>query len=115
LIGESLTYLTYLFLCGRALKLIRNGDSITNSSNPLILTKNMTLTVIDCCTPPPVRLVAHCIAAVAVIVAFVTSPNPIIVGSAINLVTNFKRQLFFIFLFKNPIISNLSSEYIFLK
>ena len=43
----------YLFPCGRALKLIKNGVNITNSTNPLILTKNITLMVVDCCTPPP--------------------------------------------------------------
>ena len=44
LISESFTY---LFPGGRALKLIKNGVNITNSSNVLILTKNITLTVID--------------------------------------------------------------------
>jgi hypothetical protein len=36
---------TYMFPGGRALKLIKNGVNITNSSNPLILTKNITLTM----------------------------------------------------------------------
>jgi len=84
LIAESLTY---LFPGGRTLKLIKNGVNITNSLNPLILTKNITLTVIDYCTPPPVRLAAHCIGASAVIAASVASPNPITIGSAIHLVT----------------------------
>lgn len=43
---------TYLFPGGRALKLVKNGINISNSTNPLILTKNITLTVVDCCTPP---------------------------------------------------------------
>ena len=30
---------TYLFPCGRALKLVKNGINVTNSTNPLILTK----------------------------------------------------------------------------
>jgi len=72
---------TYLFPGGRALKLIKNGVNIPNSTNPLSLTKNITLTVIDCCTPPPIRLAAHCIA------ASVVSPNPITIGSAVHLVT----------------------------
>lgn len=78
---------TYLFPGGRALKLVKNGVNITNSTNPLILTKNITLTVIDCCTPPPVRLIAHCVGACAVIAASVGSPNPVTIGSAIHLVT----------------------------
>lgn len=50
-----------MFPGGRALKLIKNSVNITNSTNPLTLTKNITLTVLDCCAPPPVRLVAHCV------------------------------------------------------
>lgn len=38
---------TYLFPGGRALKLVKNGINISNSTNPLILTKNITLTVVD--------------------------------------------------------------------
>ena len=78
---------TYLFPGGRALKLVKNGINISNSTNPLILTKNITLTVVDCCTPPPVRLVAHCVGAGAVIAASVASPNPVTIGSAIHLVS----------------------------
>ena len=61
---------TYLFPGGWALKLVKNGINISNSTNPLILTKNITLTVVDCCTPPPIRLVA-----------------PVTIGCAINLVS----------------------------
>ena len=32
---------TYLFPCGRALKLVKNGINVTNSTNPLILTKKL--------------------------------------------------------------------------
>lgn len=77
----------YMFPCGRALKLIKNGVKITNSTNPLTLTKNVTLTVLDCCAPPPVRLAAHCIGFGATIVASVASPNPVTIGSAIHLAT----------------------------
>ena len=81
------TSATYLFPGGRALKLVKNGVNITNSTNPLVLIKNITLTVIDCCTPPPVRLAAHCIGAGAVIAASVTSPNPVTIGSAVHLIS----------------------------
>ena len=79
--------ITYLFLGGRALKLFKNGVNLTNSTNPLMVTKNITLTVLDCCAPPPVRLVAHCIGADAVIAASVASPNPVTIGSAIHLIS----------------------------
>ena len=76
-----------LFPAGRAVKLLEAGVNITNSSNPLILAKNITLTVADCCTPPPVRLAAHCIATGSLIAASVVSPNPVTIGSAIHLIT----------------------------
>lgn len=77
----------YIFPSGRALVLIKNGATVTNSANPLVLTKNITLTVLECCAPPPVRLAAHCIGAVTVIVASVASPNPVTIGSAVHLVS----------------------------
>jgi len=77
----------YLFPCGRALKLVKNGINVTNSTNPLTLTKNITLTVVDCCTPPPVRLAVHCVAAGSLIAASAVSPNPVTIGSAIHVVT----------------------------
>ena len=40
---------TYLFPGGRALKLIKNGVKVTNSTNPLILAKNIILIVVDGC------------------------------------------------------------------
>jgi len=76
-----------LFPCSRALKLVKNGINVTNSTNPLILTKNITLIVVDCCTPPPVRLAAHCVAAGSLIAASVVSPNPITICSAVHVVT----------------------------
>lgn len=81
------TGITYLFPGGRALKLAKNGVSITNSTNPVILAKNITLTVIDCCSPPPVRLAAHCVATTALIASSVLAPNPVTAGAAIHMVT----------------------------
>ena len=40
---------TYLFPGGRALKLVKGGINVTNSSNPLVLAKNVTMIVVDCC------------------------------------------------------------------
>lgn len=83
---------TYLFPGGRALKLVKHGVNITNSTNPLILTKNITLTVLDCCTPPPIRLAGHCLGVVAVVGASIASPNPVTIGSAIHLATEIYEQ-----------------------
>ena len=87
MLGLITTGATYLFPGGRALKLVQNGVNITNSTNPLTLTKNITLTVLDCCAPPPLRLAAHCIGVGATIAASVVTPNPVTIGSAIHLVT----------------------------
>lgn len=56
LITESIGY---MFPGSRALNLIKKGLRIINSSNLLILTKNIILTVIDCCTPLPIRLAVY--------------------------------------------------------
>ncbi len=87
MLGFITESLTYLFPGGRTLKLIKSGVNITNSSNPLLLAKNVTLTVVDCCAPPPLRLAAHCVAASATIAASIASPNPVTIGSAVHLVT----------------------------
>ncbi len=81
MLGFITESLTYLFPGGRTLKLIKSGVNITNSSNPLLLAKNVTLTVVDCCAPPP------CVAASATIAASIASPNPVTIGSAVHLVT----------------------------
>jgi hypothetical protein len=78
---------TYLFPGGRALKSVKGGVNITNSTNPLILTKNITLTVVDCCAPPPVRLAFHCAGIVVTIGASIAAPKPVTIGSAIHLAT----------------------------
>jgi hypothetical protein len=71
-----LDLVSYVIPGGRALKLIKNGVNITNSTSPLHVIKNITLTVVDCCAPPPVKLVAHCIAASALIAISVTNRCP---------------------------------------
>ena len=76
-----------MFPGGRALKLVKNGVNITNSTNPFTLTKNITLTIVDCCAPPPLRLAAHYVAAGALITASIVSPNPVTIGSSIHLIT----------------------------
>ena len=78
---------TYLFPGVRAAKLVKSGINVTNSTNPLIVTKNITLIVVDCCAPPQLRLVAHCIGVGSLITASVLNPNPVTIGSALHLVT----------------------------
>lgn len=83
---------TYLFPGGRALKLVKGGINVTNSTNPLVVTKNITLIVMDYCTPPPTRLADHCVVAGSLIAASVVSPNPVTIGSAIYVVTKIYKN-----------------------
>jgi hypothetical protein len=78
---------TYIFPGDGSLKLVKNGVNITNSTNLFVGTKNITVTMLDCCATPPVRLAAHYIGAVAVIAASVASPNPVTVGSAVHFIS----------------------------
>ena len=80
--------ISWVFPGGRVVKLFKNGINVSNSTNPLIFTKNITLIVVDCCTLPPVRLAAHCVAAGSLIVASVISPNPMTRGSAVHVITD---------------------------
>jgi hypothetical protein len=75
----------YVFPGGRTYKLFKAGLEVTNSTNLLVLGKNITLTILDCCAPPSIRLAAHCIAGGASIVASIISPNPITIGAAIHI------------------------------
>ena len=81
---------TYLFPGGRALKLVKSGVKVTSSTNPFVLTKNITLTVIHCCAPSPSRLEAHCIGVGALIGASIASPNLVTIGSRFSSPFNFR-------------------------
>ena len=59
--GLIVTGITYLFPGELALKLVKNGVNLINSTNHLRLTKNITLTVLNCCAPLLIKLVAHCL------------------------------------------------------
>jgi hypothetical protein len=52
-----------------------------------VLSKSITLMVIGCCAPPPVRLVAHSIGAAAKIGASFASPNPVTISSAVHFIS----------------------------
>lgn len=79
--------LSYMFAYDRALKLVKNSVNLTNSINPLQITKNITLTIFNCCAPLPFRLAAHCIVVSAMIASSLASPNLVTIGSAIYLVS----------------------------
>lgn len=64
----------------RIAKLVRYGTKITNSTNPIVVVGNITLTVIDYCSPPPIRLAATCVAFTASLACSATTPNPVTIG-----------------------------------
>lgn len=68
----------------RVVKLVKHGVKITNSTNPITVVGNVTLTVIDCCAPPLLRLAATCAAFVASAASATVAPNPISVGAAVH-------------------------------
>jgi Na+-translocating ferredoxin:NAD+ oxidoreductase RnfE subunit len=79
--------LDLMFPLLRIAKLAKSGFAITSSTNPVILAKNVTLTVIDCCAPPPVRLAAHCVAAASLVVTSFMAPNAFTVGAAAHMIS----------------------------
>ena len=56
-----------MFFSGRVIRLVKSGVTIAESTNPILLTKNIILTVIDSCCPPLVRLTADCVSVGALI------------------------------------------------
>jgi hypothetical protein len=83
---------TYFFPSVQSLKLLTNGANITNSTNLLVVTKNITLTVVDCCAPPPIRLAFHCAGAAITIGASIAVPNPVTIGSTIHLLSEIYKN-----------------------
>ena len=80
---------SYIFPSGRLISLYQNGVNITNSTNAWMVTKNVTLTVVDCCCPlplRPLRLAMHCVALPPLIGASITHPNPITVGGTFHII-----------------------------
>jgi hypothetical protein len=82
----------YLFPGGRALVLIKTGIKITNSTSPLEVSKNITLTIVYCCALPHIRLAAHCLGVMCLIGASVSCPNFMTVGSAIHLINEIYEE-----------------------
>ena len=52
----------YVFPASRTVKLLEASCNATNSGNLVGVTINVIFTVIECCNPPPIRLIAHCLA-----------------------------------------------------
>jgi len=76
-----------IFPLGRVVKVVRYGSK----SNSITVAVNITLTVIiklkliiECCSPPPVRLAATCVAFGGSLVSTIVSPNPVSLGATVH-------------------------------
>lgn len=76
-----------LFPIGRAIKLVKYGSKAVNSTNPITIAANVTLTIVECCAPPPIRLAATCLAFAASAASSAVAPNPISVGATLHFAT----------------------------
>jgi len=56
-------------------------------TNPITIAANLTLTIIECCAPPPVRLAATCVAFAASAASSAVAPNPVSVGATLHFAT----------------------------
>jgi len=73
-----------LFPLGRVVKVVRSGYKVTNSANPLMIGANITLTVLECCAPPPVRLAVACVTFGAALTSTLIAPNPVSLGAVVH-------------------------------
>jgi len=96
LLGGILGAVEYVFPCGKILKLARSAVNITESKNPIILAKNVTYIVIDCCTPlpirPPLKLALKCLAAGASLGVTLVQPNPTSAGAAVHFILDLYEE-----------------------
>lgn len=86
--SSVLYYGSKMFRVVRAVKLIKAGANITESSNPILLAKNVTLTVVDCCYPLPLslKLATNCISVCSLIGYSIAAPNPFTIRLAIHMI-----------------------------
>ena len=65
---------------------MKAGFNVISSKNPLIITKNITLVVVDCCTPPALHIIDHCMAGPRLITVAVIAPSSVTFGSAVHVI-----------------------------
>lgn len=79
-------YVPYYGVFSRATNIYSLAKNATNSTNPVVLTTNIRLTVLECCTPPPVSLTFHCLAAIGNIRARCLGPNLTMATASLGIV-----------------------------
>lgn len=81
-------------------KLNKIVNLITNSSNPWIITKNVTLIVLGCCLP------VQCVNTSDLLVLSVSSPNVITFGFVMHMLTEIYEESYLILILQKWIFSN---------
>lgn len=64
MLGSIVNGMGIVFPSGRTMRFVKNAINITIYANLVILTKNITVTALNCCTPPLARLAGHCVAVI---------------------------------------------------
>lgn len=77
----------YMFPVFRAKSLFDKATVITNSTNPVVLAKNITLTVVDLCCPPQLKVAARCVALGAFLISTATCPTPLNTGVVLHMIS----------------------------
>ena len=83
-----------LFPAGKTINLLKSAQNITNSTNPMRLAGNISVTIIDCCTPPPYRLAFHCLAQTSLIFMSISNPAPTVVGCTLAIADELYKECF---------------------
>jgi hypothetical protein len=75
---------TLFFPCGRIIKVLRSGYKVTNATNPFTVGANITLPVVDCCAPPPLKLAVSCTTFFVLLASTLMAPTPVGVGATVH-------------------------------
>ena len=81
-----------IFPIGRGARLIRSGIRATNSTNPALIAKNITVEILKCCLPPEAKLALNCISAFSLIGSCFICPNAVTAGAALHLMNEVYDQ-----------------------
>ena len=79
---------TAAFPAVRTSQLLWKTGKLVNSSDPILLTTNITQTLVECCCPPSLRLASQCLSIVTLLGASFVSPNPATIGCTISMVSD---------------------------
>ena len=85
-------YVPYYGVFSRATNLYSLAKNASNSTNPVVLTTNITLTVLECCTPHSVSLTFHCLAAIGSVGATCLAPNLTIATASLGIVAELYKK-----------------------